>query len=419
MTDKVFEIELKGMAHGGSALGSHEGRTVFIPYTIPGERVEARITGEKGRVAFAEGLKLVEASNDRVYPVCPHFGPGRCGRCQWQHIAYEAQVLLKQDVLADQLARVGKFDDETLERALLPIIPCPVEWGYNYHMTLEATPDGQLGFPSVDGRSLFMIEECHILHPALLELYHSLDLDFTGLRRLKLQLGTDGAPMLILSVDNEENAPELHADLAASVNLLLPDNEPVNLIGASHSRYTLGGRTFRVTAGTDFRANVAQVERLALLVRDALDLTGKEGVLDLYAGAGTFSAFIAPQAALVTLVESYPPAATDADENLADFEHVGVIEGAVEDVLPELDELYDAVILDPPGGGLSIEVMDLLAARAVKKLVYVSSDPATLARDGARFIRHGYRLRSVQAIDLAPQTYYIDAVAIFELVINE
>lgn len=418
MAAKTFEIELTGMAHGGSALGSHEGRMVFIPYTIPGERVEARITGEKGRAAFAEGIRLVEASADRVYPVCPHFGPGRCGRCQWQHIAYEAQVLLKQDVLADQLARVGKFDDETIERALLPTIPSPVQWGYNYHMTLETAPDGQPGFLSADGRSLFMIEECHILHPALLELYHSLDLDFTGLRRLKLQLGTDGAPMLILSVDDEENAPELHADLAASVNLLLPDNEPVNLIGASHSRYTLGGRTFRVTAGADFRANVAQAERLALLVRDALDLTGTESVLDLYAGVGTFSAFIAPQAALVTLVESYPPAATDADENLADFEHAGVIEGAVEDVLPELDEGYDAVILDPPGGGLSVEAMDLLAARAIKKLVYVSSDPATLARDGARFVRHGYRLRSVQGIDLAPQTYYIDAVAVFELAAN-
>ncbi|MBC8170334.1 MAG: TRAM domain-containing protein, partial [Anaerolineae bacterium] len=91
MTDKeLFEVELTAMAHGGSALGRHEKRTVFIPYTIPGERVLARITKDRGRIAFAEGVKLVEASTDRVYPRCPHFGPGRCGRCHWQHIDYEA-----------------------------------------------------------------------------------------------------------------------------------------------------------------------------------------------------------------------------------------------------------------------------------------------------------------------------------------
>src|SRR5690349_17529942 len=84
----TFELTLTGMAHGGSALGRHDGRTVFVPYTIPGERIMARVTGEKGRVAFAEGVTLLEASADRVFPRCPHFGPGKCGRCQWQHIDY-------------------------------------------------------------------------------------------------------------------------------------------------------------------------------------------------------------------------------------------------------------------------------------------------------------------------------------------
>ena len=107
----LIEVELFGMAHGGSAIGRGGGKTVFIPYTLPGERVKARVTAEKGRVLFAEGVTLVEASSDRVYPECPHFGPGRCGRCQWQFIDYEAQLLLKQDVLTDQLGRVGGFDD--------------------------------------------------------------------------------------------------------------------------------------------------------------------------------------------------------------------------------------------------------------------------------------------------------------------
>ncbi|MBL8157322.1 MAG: TRAM domain-containing protein, partial [Anaerolineae bacterium] len=103
----TFDLDLEAMAHGGSALGRFGQQTVFVPYTIPGERVHARVVAQKGRVLFAEGLTLLESSADRVYPACPHFGPGRCGRCHWQHIAYPAQLLLKQDVLADQLERIG------------------------------------------------------------------------------------------------------------------------------------------------------------------------------------------------------------------------------------------------------------------------------------------------------------------------
>jgi 23S rRNA (uracil1939-C5)-methyltransferase len=413
MSSGTFELELDAMAHGGSALGRHGKQIVFVPYTIPGERVEARIVSEKGRVAFAEGVRLLDVSADRVYPRCPHFGPGRCGRCQWQHIDYAAQTLLKQDVLADQLSRVGSFDDATIEAALRPIIPAPQPWEYNYHMTLRIGPDGRFGFRAAgDGERTFAISECHILHPDLLNLYNSLDLDFTGANRMTLQMGSDGAQMLILSVDDENDVPELLADLAVSINALLPDNEPVNLIGDSHVRYTVNGRSFRVTAGSSFRPNLPALGGLADAVLAALDLKGGEGVLDLYAGVGFFGAFAADAAGLVTVIESYPPAATDADDNLAELDHVDVIEGAVEDVLPELEETYDAALLDPPGSGLSAEAVDLLAESGIPRLVYVSSDAATLARDAQRLVRHGFRLESVQALDLAPQTYTIDTVAV-------
>ena len=219
--------------------------------------------------------------------------------------------------------------------------------------------------------------------------------------------------MLILTMQ-DDNAPELHVDFPASVNMLLSDNEPVNLIGDSHSYFSVGGRGFRVTAGSEFRANVGQIARLAELVVDALDLAGTETVLDLYGGVGVFSAFLAERAGLVTMVESYPPAVTDAESNLDDLDNVDLIEGTVEDVLPDLEESYDAVVLDPPGEGLSVEVVDALAARKIPRLVYVSSDPATLARDAKRLSQQGYRLRAVQPIDLAPQTYYLDSVAVLD-----
>jgi 23S rRNA (uracil1939-C5)-methyltransferase len=416
LTDDTFELELTAMAHGGRALGRHNKRTIFVPYTIPGEKISARITEDKGRIAFAEGVELMDASADRVFPECRHFGPGRCGNCHWQHIDYAAQLLLKQDVLADQLGRIGDFDDATIEAALQPTLASPQQWGYNHHMMWEITKGGFLGFPSIAPNTVTGIEECHILHPDLLELYHALDMDFGSAHRLRLQLGSDGEAMLILTM-LEETAPELSIDLTMSVNILLPDNAPVNLIGETHSRYHIGGRTFRVTAGSFFRPHVAQLETLIAEVSKALDLTGDENVLDLYAGVGLFSAFIADQAELVTLVESYPPAVTDADENLTDIDNVDVVEGTVEDVLEAIAEAeevaYQAAVLDPPPDGLSKETLDALGALEIPRLVYVSSDPALLARDGKRLARHGYQLIHAQPIDLAPQTYYIDTVAVF------
>ncbi|MFN8372815.1 MAG: class I SAM-dependent RNA methyltransferase [Anaerolineae bacterium] len=409
MSNETFEVEIVAMANGGSGIARHNGRTVFIPQVIPGERVEARITQDKGKVLFAEGVRLLEASADRVFPRCAHFGKACCAA--WQHIEYQAQLLLKQDVLADQLGRIGELSDEQVERVLRPVMASPQEWGYNHHMTLQAAGN-DMGLAAADGRVL-PLRECHLLHPELWALYQSFDLELEGLKRLKLQIGSNGAHMLILTMANDE-APELETDMATSVNMLLEDNEPMNLIGDSHSLYVVGERRFRVTAGSFFRANVSQLENLVGVVLDGLALTGSETVLDLYAGVGLFSAFIAPQASLVTLVESYPPAVTDADENLQDFEHIDIIEGSVEEALDELDERYDAALLDPPGSGLSVDVIDLLSEHQIPRLVYVSSDPATLARDAKRLAKQGYTLKNVQPIDLAPQTYYVDSVAVFE-----
>ena len=382
---------------------------MFIPYTIPGEIVEARITGEKGRVRFAEGLQLIDASADRVFPRCPHFGPRRCGRCQWQHIAEHAQPLIKQDVLADQLARIGGFDDADVR----PIIPAPAQWGYNHHMLMAVAPEGQLGFhaapPLTEG--VMPIDECHIMKPELLNLIERLDLDFTGVPRIQVQIDSDDNLMLVLWVADEDDAPELATDMAMSVNLILPDNEPINLIGDASSRFDVGPHSFRVTVGSAFRANIGRIDALANLVLQALDLPEDAAVLDLYAGVGVFSAYIAPHASIVTMVESFPPAATDAEENLP-MDNVDIVEGTVEEVLAGIDGDYDAAVIDPPSEGLSIEAVDALAEVGVPRLVYVSSDPATLARDVKRLARQGYELGVVYPIDLNPQTYYVDAVAI-------
>ena len=409
MADDIFKLQLTTMAHGGRAMGRHRGQVIFVPYAIPGERIEARLTGRSGRVAFAEGLRLLEASADRVWPQCPHFGPGRCGQCQWQHIDYAAQLLLKQDVLADQLARIGGLDDVEL----LPTIPAPATQGYRWDLTLRVDRAGQPGLPSERAGQVVWPEECHVAHPDLLELLPRLELDIEGLRELQLLRGSDGALMLLLTMRNDR-APELLSDLPASVNMLLKGGEPVNLIGASHLVREVAGHRFRVTAGSSFRAHDALLPRLATLVREWLAPSAGEHVLDLYAGVGFFSAFLAEEARLLTLVERFPPAVTDAGNNLEAFDNIDLIEGRVEEVLPELETPVDAALVDPPREGLTAEAVDALAACGAARLLYVSSDAASLARDVRRLRARGWRLRQAQPVDLEPLTWRIHTVALLE-----
>jgi 23S rRNA (uracil1939-C5)-methyltransferase len=403
------------MANGGFGLGRHNKRTVLIPYVIPGEVVQARIATSERNVDFAAGVQLIDASGDREYPQCPHFGPGRCWGCQWQHINYEAQLLLKQDVIADQLQRQGKFDDATLERALNPVIAAPHQWQYNHQIMYTRLKDGSFGLPRIDGRTYEPITECHVLHPDLQTLYESLDIDFPEMKTLTLLLGSDDQPMLILGM-NEETAPELMADFPASVNIVLPDNEPMNLVGDAYTRYEIKGRWLRATAGVFFRSNVPQIPSLVDEVLGLLQLQPDDAVLDLYAGVGVFGAHAAPLVEWVTLVESYPPAASDADENLADEENVDIIEGSVEEVLAAMVEdeaTYTVAIADPGSYGLSKDALASLIALGPKRIAYISSNPATLGRDGAQLVNAGYTLNRVQPIDFAPQTYYTDMVALF------
>lgn len=471
----MINVEIEGLVYGGNGIAHHEKRAVFVPFTIPGEAVAARITATD-RGVQAEGVRLLEASADRVIPECPHFGPGACSLCQWQHMHYEAQVLLKQDVFVDQLLHVGRFHESLLERTLKPIVRAPAAWGYNHHMTFTplradgkpldegiapparasddeseddaaidvedemnaerlnalAPPDdpdaidrlddaapvaaGALAFPTRE-RGWIAIEDCRIIHPSLMALANVVDLDLQGVKRVRLQLGSDGARMIILTL-GEEDAPQLETDLPASINVLLPDNTPMNLIGDSHSRYDVSGHTFRVTAGSYYRANAAMVGTLQAAVLEALRPQEGERILDLFAGVGVFTAAIAPRVRLVTLVESYPPAVSDADENLSLFENVDVVEGGVEEVLASLiedEERYDAAVIDPPSReqAVSEAALDGLDGLGVGRIVLVNDDPGVFAKLAGRLARRGWRLESVQPFDVAPQTFYTTGIARF------
>ena len=185
--ERRIELRLTDMAHGGEALGRYEGKVVFVPYAIPGEEALVEIIEDKGSYARAQLVEILSPSPHRVEPPCPHFGPGKCGGCQWQHIAYPAQLEFKAAVVRDQLARLGRLTDIPVK----PTIPSDPPWHYRNHVQFTVDNDGRLGFVATDGRRVEPTQKCYLLHPLLEELLAALDLELPGLTRLSLRAGVN------------------------------------------------------------------------------------------------------------------------------------------------------------------------------------------------------------------------------------
>jgi 23S rRNA (uracil1939-C5)-methyltransferase len=281
------------------------------------------------------------------------------------------------------LARIGGFQDVIVH----PTIPSPDPWYYRSHVTFHVTDDGRLGFVATDDHTVIPVEECYIIRPELLDMFQAMKAEtFATGERIRLQVGTDSAERIIAH-----------------------DNQPITELGTVH--YTVKKRLFQVSPGSFFQVNLPQAEALADLVLDKLRLQGGERVLELYSGVGLFTAFLAERTAQVTGIESYPPAVADAEANLADFDNVELYEGTVEEMLRRVKGRYNAAVTDPPRTGMERSALDTLGKRKLSTIVYVSCDPATLARDARRLAENGYRLLDVQPMDMFPQTYHIEAVA--------
>lgn len=403
-------IQLTAMAHGGSALGRDDsGRVIFVPLAIPGETVRVRLQGGKERYAHAELLEVLKPSPERVEPRCPHFGT--CGGCHFQHLAYPAQLVAKTGVVLDQLQRVGKFSKPPVREAL----SSPKTWEYRNSVSFSPTGDGSVGFWSHREDQVIAIDECHIIEPALQELYRNLDLELPDLQRLTLRLGAEG-DLLVVFETEEVEPPSLETDFSVSAAILLPTGEAANLIGESFLIQQCAGREWRVSAGSFFQVNLGAAEHLVRLVGEMAGLSGTGTVLELYSGVGLFTAGLSLACERVVGIEASPDAVADAAANLDDTDNVELYQGAVEDILPALAEQpFDLVVLDPPRSGVEPSVIDALLEIRAGRIVYVSCDPATLARDAQRLARGGYRLEVVQPVDMFPQTFHVETVSLLTL----
>jgi 23S rRNA (uracil1939-C5)-methyltransferase len=406
---EVVDLQLTAMAHGGSALGRHEGRVIFIPYTIPGERVRAELIETHPHWAQARLQEILEPSAHRIQPPCPYFGPDRCGGCHLQHIEYEAQAEFKREVVADQLARVGGL----YEVEVHDIIGAAEPWGYRNHAQFSLTLEGRLGFLTADTHHVVPVEECLILDPLLDELWAGLDMEWPQLRRLSLRCGSGtGDLMAIFELEHYEDF-DIEVDFPVSCVILLADGEAVVLMGNGHLVEHVAGRDYRISAGSFFQVNTGGAEVVVKLVREYLAPSRDDTLVDLYCGVGLFGLAVADRVGRVIGVESDPSAAADFRYNAQGMEHVTLIEGKAQTALPRITEPVDLLVLDPPRSGAGGDVVGKIAGLGSRRIVYVSCDPATLGRDARHLTEKGYVLQEVQPVDLFPQTYHVESVALF------
>jgi 23S rRNA (uracil1939-C5)-methyltransferase len=405
----TFDVSLTTLTYGGDALGRlPDGRAVFVPFGLPGETVRLQITAEKRGHARAELLEVRSPAPDRIAPRCPHFPPlGDCGGCHYQHLSYESQLRAKQTILRDQLERIGGIANPPV--AL--VVPSPNPWNYRNHVQFHLTPEGRLGFGAARSNTVIAIQECHLPEPALNFLWPQLDLEaIPGLDRVGLRLGADDDMMLVL--ESQEPLDFTVEDLPLSAVQLGPRGTMV-LAGSDALTLEVRGRLFRVSAESFFQVNTSMAE--AMVEHLLHELPPQIGVaLDLYCGVGLFSAFLAPRAARLIGVEISPAACADFTVNLDAFDHVELYESPVEDALPALRLRPDLILLDPPRSGVDRRTLDAILILNASQIVYISCDPATLARDARRLIQGGYHLRQITPFDLFPQTYHIESISFWE-----
>ena len=400
-------------AHGGASIAREEGKVWLVNYALPGEVVEAEPRGKQGGVAVANATQVIEPSPHRVSPRCPYFG--QCGGCQWQHADYAYQLEMKRQVVEEAWARAGlRLPPDA------PVLGMDNPWRYRIRGEFEAVPTAggwQFGFHRLRSHQVLPIATCDIhdlrIEQALAAFAQAAnELHLTELQNLLLTIEPSGRGLLWRLRHKGKEPIWPRDEFARRVGELLPSQ--VLLDDAMSLEFW--DMSFRVRSDTFVQTNYKQ---MLVLYQTALDmLAAGEGdhVLDLYAGIGTISVAVARTAAGVTAVEENPRAVQvgrlNARINSAKVEY---LPGKVETVLRQVRMgRHQAAILDPPRAGCEPAALAELLRLGPERLVYVSCEPSTHARDLIALVRGGYRVRRAAIVDMFPQTYHIETVALLE-----
>jgi 23S rRNA (uracil1939-C5)-methyltransferase len=458
-------ITIEAVAAEGKALARVNDFVVFVPFVIPGDVVDLQVTKKKHSYAEAEVVRMITPSKDRIVPFCPHFGV--CGGCKWQMLPYELQLQAKQQQVMDALTRIGKIAlpdcSPILGSRQTTAYRNKLEFGFanKRWLTKEQIRSGELferqesvGYHA-NGTfdKILPIEECHLMDPvndrlrlAIRDYAYAHDLTFfdarehTGLLRgMMIRLSNTGELMLLLQFCISSDAEERQAmDLLAHLrdtfpeisSLLYVNNQkfndtfgdlPVHVFsGSDHIFLEMEGLRFKVGAKSFYQTNTQQAYELYKVARDFAGISeGLPLIYDLYTGTGTIANFVARQAREVVGIEYVPEAIEDAKVNseLNGITNTKFYAGDMKDILTE-DFIRehgrpDIIITDPPRAGMHADVIKVILHAAPERIVYVSCNPATQARDLA-LLDTDYKVTRIQPVDMFPHTQHVENVVLLE-----
>lgn len=426
-------LTIERLAHGGYGVGYLDGLTVFVPRTAPGDVVDVRLTESRRRYAFGEVLALRQVSPRRVPAPCPLYE--RCGGCHLQHLEYADQLAHKTAQVQESLERIAKLPDIPVA----PMLESPQPFAYRnkvlYHYDAAS---GALGLVGRQETRILDVPQCLINDPradAVLARLRTLIATQPALQRLvhqvQVQVGQRTGEVLVtvmvwaaLSATLQQQLWDGLHDLATGLYLHVKtrqtpevfDGTTTHIAGSQVIHERVGPWLFRIEPQAFFQVHTVQMERLYAIVLEAAALRGDEVVLDLYSGGGTIALTLAPHCATVHAVEVNRQATLLAMQQAAALGvsncqfRTGKVERIVQRYVAE-GIRADSAVLDPPRAGCRPEALQALALMRVPHLVYVSCSPPTLARDLRLLHDLGYRTRSVQPVDMFPQTYHIECVA--------
>jgi 23S rRNA (uracil1939-C5)-methyltransferase len=400
------QVRIEKLVYGGEGLGRlGDGRSVFVPFVLPGELVVVEITEEKQRYARGKAVRWLEMSEQRIAPPCPYFGD--CGGCHYQHMSYGDQIETKVEILKDLFSRTAGIEDIPLRVVELS----DKEYHYRNAVRLHVADDGTLGFLQQGSNLLVPIADCLLAKGQLQKFLKQFTLSAEDLINT-VEFRWDSSDEVMIIIDSDDmTPPEVSIDFTGSIVYQSPAGQVV-LAGSESQVFSVGDIDFVVSAGSFFQANLPIAERMVAFLESRLPKVVGGTLFDLYCGVGLYSRFFADRFGKVVGIEQSPSAVADFVVNLDQYDHIEIYEGAAEFILPAIDQTPDVVIVDPPRSGLAGSVVDWLAERQVPWIAYVSCDPATLARDVKRLVRHGYKLAEVAFFDQFPQTYHIETISI-------
>lgn len=444
-TNQLIDIDIHGVTANAEGVGRYLGFTIFVPQTLPGDKVVAKVISVKNNYGRALLETVTKPSEDRVKPPCIYYN--RCGGCQLMHASYKAQLGYKQDQVQSALKHIGNFDHLTV----LPIIGMedPFHYRNKAHFPVGIENDLAIaGCYQKRSHDIVDIERCAIQHD---EINRVLQLTKKLINELKINIYdeathygllrnilvkhafTTGQTMIVF-ITNGSHLPQeeyIAARLMETFEKIVSvqlneNNKPGNKLMGTHTRVIagrdhiieeMGSLQFKISASSFYQVNPIQTIRLYSKALEFADLGAEEIVFDLYCGVGTISLFMADKAKTVTGIDIVSEAIGDAEHNarLNKINNCNFLSGTVEKILPGLiDEgkRPEVCIIDPPRTGCKEELLKTLITAAPEKLVYISCNPATLARDLKYLCNNSFIVEKVQPVDMFPHTSHVESVVL-------